>query len=213
MTAAGAGGGASGLTLDQIVADFAAAMGAADARRPVATRLGGKGAFRPGIGPHPEDEVMRLCIEEMARSRPERYAAHGRGVLYRAGERSRCDLCLGAPPRWEWAIEAKLLRFLGDNGKPNGNMLTHVLSPYAQDCSAVTDCSKLASSGLGARKAVVIFGYHNEEWPLEPAIEAFEVLAGVRARLGPRVMVATGGLVHPVHSAARVFGWEVLGVR
>jgi hypothetical protein len=33
-------------------------------------------------------------------------------------------------PSWEWAIEIKMPRLMGDNGKPNDNMLMHILSPY-----------------------------------------------------------------------------------
>jgi hypothetical protein len=110
---------------------------------------------------------------------------------------------------WDWAIELKLLRFLGDNGKPNGHMLMHILSPYPRDRSALTDCSKLADSAIAARKAIVIFGYPHAEWPLEPAIEAFELLAATRVRLGPRQVASTPDLVHPVHSRGSVSGWEL----
>ena len=41
-----------------------------------------------------------------------------------------------------------MLRFLGDNGKPNDNILMHVLSPYPQHRSALTDCEKLARSSV-----------------------------------------------------------------
>ena len=36
----------------------------------------------------------------------------------------------------EWAIEVKMLRLMGDNGKPNDNMLMHILSPYERHRSA-----------------------------------------------------------------------------
>ncbi len=45
------------------------------------------------------------------------------------------------------------MRLMGDNGKPNDNILTHILSPYPAHRSAVTDCAKLLESGLGDRKA------------------------------------------------------------
>jgi hypothetical protein len=31
---------------------------------------------------------------------------------------------------WGWAIEVKMLRLMGDNGKLNDNMVMHILSPY-----------------------------------------------------------------------------------
>lgn len=65
-----------------------------------------------------------------------------------------------------WAIEVKLLRFLGDNGKVNDNILMHILSPYEAHHSAVTDCVKLATSGFLQRKAIIIIGFEAERWPL-----------------------------------------------
>ncbi len=184
-------------------------MSEVDSLRPVAIRAREKGSFQPGIGPHPEDWVIEQCLAQLSRSRPLAYAMHAKGVRYGPGQRWKCDLCFGAPPLWDWAIEAKLLRFLGDNGKPNDNMLMHILSPYPNDRSALTDCVKLSGSGLARQNAILVFGYPSEEWPLEPAIEAFETLAATRVRLGPRLVADSGPLVHPVHSDGRVFGWEV----
>lgn len=73
-----------------------------------------------------------------------------------------------------------MLRLMGDNGKPNDNMLMHILSPYPADRSALTDCSKLLTSGPGDRQAVIIYGFDYPGLPMDPAIEAFETLAGHR---------------------------------
>jgi hypothetical protein len=108
-------------------------------------------------------------------------------------------------------MEAKLLRLLGDNGKPNDNILMHILSPYPAHRSAVTDCAKLVAAALSRRKAIVIFGYDYADWPMEPAIEAFEALASAQSELGPRMSSSFDGLVHPVHQRGAVFGWELLG--
>jgi hypothetical protein len=138
---------------------------------------------------------------------------HGRYALdvpYPVGSRQRCDWCIGSPPTWEWAIEAKLLRLYGDNGKLNDNMLMHVLSPYPAHRSALTDCEKLAASGLLARNAILIFGYDYDGWEMDPAIEAFERLARERVTIGTRHEAAYAGLVHPVHQRGRVFAWEVV---
>jgi hypothetical protein len=48
---------------------------------------------------------------------------------------------------------------MGDNGKPNDNMLMHILPPYPNDRSAVPDCVKLVKSGLNGRKAILIYGF------------------------------------------------------
>jgi hypothetical protein len=110
---------------------------------------------------------------------------------------------------WDWVIEAKMLRLVGDNGKLNHNMLMHILSPYPEHRSALTDCDKLVASGLTGRRAIVIFGYDYDGWALDPAIEAFETLALERVIRGGRHEAAYGHLMHPVHQRGRVFAWEI----
>ena len=104
-----------------------------------------------------------------------------------------------------------MLRLMGDNGKPNDNILMHILSPYPEHRSALTDCAKLLRSSLGHRKAVVIYGYEYDGWPMEPAISAFETLARQSVELGNRQSVSFDGLVPPVHRRGQVMGWELLG--
>ena len=130
------------------------------------------------------------------------------GISY-PGSRQKCDLCIGVSPDWDWSVEIKMLRLMGDNGKPNDNMLMHILSPYPADRSALTDCPKLLESGLPGRKAILIYGFDYPELPMDPAIEAFEVLALRLVKLGPRAVGEYSGLVHPVHRTGRVFGWEL----
>jgi hypothetical protein len=102
-----------------------------------------------------------------------------------------------------------MLRLMGDNGKPNDNMLMHILSPYPGDRSALTDCRKLVESGLEGRKAIIIYGFDYPNRSMDLAVEAFEVLAKRCVQIGARVEVGYQELVHPVHVAGRVFGWEV----
>ncbi len=102
-----------------------------------------------------------------------------------------------------------MLRLMGDNGKPNDNILMHILSPYAAHRSAITDGPKLLASGLKGRKAIVIFGYEYPEWPMLPVIEAFEALATRHLCLCSRESAEVEGLIHPVHSRGAVFGWEL----
>jgi hypothetical protein len=165
--------------------------------------------YQPGIGPHPETQAVALVVGELGRVAPHRYEGCLRtGVPYPTS-RQKCDLCIGSEPSWQWAVEIKMLRLMGDNGKPNDNMLMHILSPYPRDRSALTDTAKLVGSGLTARKAIVIYGFDYPGLPMDPAIEAFEALARRWVRLGDRAVSGYADLVHPVHSAGRVFGWEV----
>jgi hypothetical protein len=132
------------------------------------------------------------------------------GVPYPSAPRQRCDLCLMSRDGDTWVVEVKLLRFRGDNAQPNDNMLMHILSPYPAHRSALTDCDKLLASGFVARKAILIYGFDDDEWPLVPAIEAFEQLARNRVSLSPRSTAQSGALCHPVHKNASVHAWELL---
>jgi len=102
-----------------------------------------------------------------------------------------------------------MLRLLGDNGRPNDNMVTHILSPYPAHNSALTDCAKLLASQLGIHKAILIYGFDYSRLPMDPPIEAFEVLASRDVKLASCTVAAFDGLIHPVHQRGRVFGWEV----
>lgn len=198
------------LELETIVADFAAALRRADARGPIAVNARSKAAFQPGIGPHSESQAVELVRAELELAWPDVYAGRlATAVRYPETPRQKCDLCIGAPDSWDWAIEVKLLRFFGDNGKLNDNILMHILSPYPAHRSALTDCVKLAGSVMGSRKAALVYGFDHPDWPLTPAMEAFAALAASKVHLGPARRAAFGGLVHPVHTSGEVFGWEI----
>jgi hypothetical protein len=198
------------LPLEELVQDFADGVKLADSRRPVAVNSRTKVAFQAGVGPHSETETVRLVMKELAQIRPELYKQYRVGVAYPDGGRQKCDLCFGLSPDWEWAIELKMLRLLGDNGKLNDNMLMHILSPYPQHRSALTDCEKLANSGLNGRKAVMIYAFEAAGFPAEPTIRAFESLARDRVSLSLRLSASFKNLVHPVHTQGSVVGWEIL---
>jgi len=198
--------------LESIALAFARSLVAADSDRPCAFNSRSKVSFHPGIGPHSEEDTVRLVGGRMEHSTHSRYRGSiGYGIPYPEAPRQRCDLCIGDSNQWEWAVEIKMLRMLGDNGKANDNMLMHLLSPYSAHRSALTDCMKLVKSSLGARKAILVYGYESDAWPLEPAISAFERLASSLVRMGPRVSERFTGLIHPVHSGGEVFAWEITG--
>jgi hypothetical protein len=197
------------LELAELVGDVAAAIKRIDERRPRAANMRTGALYQPGIGPHPETQAVSLVVKELGALDGGPYTDRlYTGITY-PGSRQKCDLCIGVAPRWEWAVEVKMLRLMGDNGKPNDNMLMHILSPYPGDRSALTDCPKLLSSGLFGRKAILIYGFDYPNLPMEPAIDAFEVLAQRLITLGPRAEGAYSDLVHPVHRQGRVFGWEL----
>jgi hypothetical protein len=105
------------VSLQQFVTDFALGLELADSRLPIAVNARSKIEFRAGIGPHSEVEVVKLVLGELAALRPGLYGNYRVGVPYPGNIRQKCDLCLGSPPLWEWAVEIKMLRLFGDNGK------------------------------------------------------------------------------------------------
>jgi hypothetical protein len=165
--------------------------------------------FQPGLGPHSETDALKLVCVELPAIRMAYTGSISLGIAYPGQSRLKCDLCLGHAPQWEWCIEVKMLRFLGDNGLRNDNILMHILSPYSEDRSALTDIRKLSASTLHGRKAIVLYGFDHDDLPLDPAVEAFERLAPMMGRVGPRAAARFDGLIHPHHRHGRVFGWEI----
>jgi hypothetical protein len=195
------------ITLPRLVQDFANAMTAADSRNPqwVSQRSGR--AYSPGIGPHAENAAVALTLAELRHQRLYQGLPLGQFLPYVNSPKQKCDVWLGDPPLW--AIEVKMARFKGDNGKPDDTALKDLLSPYEADRSALTDCIKLARDPIARRKALIVYGFDYPERPLDPAIDALELLARHQVDLGERQVSPLGPLFHPVHSVGRVFGWEV----
>jgi hypothetical protein len=195
------------MNLSEFVCALAAAIKVADGASPVAPPSRTGRTYQPGIGPHTEHDSVTLALAAWPQALP----AFTRELPYPASPRTRCDLVFTEASGW--AIELKMLRLMGDNGKLNDNMLMHILSPYPAHRSALTDIDKLLSSGFAQRKAVVVFGYDYPGWSMDPAIDAFRLLAGRRAQLTECEPASYDELVHPVHQEGRVFGWELIGTR
>jgi hypothetical protein len=198
------------IELSAIITDVAAAIKRIDSRRLQAANARTGASYQPGIGPHPETQAVSLIAAELELVESSRY---GRRITvdvpYPKPSRQKCDLCIGAGDKREWAIEVKMFRLMGDNGKPNDNMIGHILSPYPNDRSALTDCAKLAGVPLAERKAIVIYGFDYPGLSMDPGIDAFELLAAATVKLGSREVAPYRDLIHPIHAAGRVFGWEV----
>jgi hypothetical protein len=198
------------MELGQIVRDFAMGMEAADRRRPQASSSSDAARlYQPGIGPFREPEAVALTLAEMQARNGDAYAVAGKR-RYPTG-RSECDLTLGKQP--DWAIEVKMARLRRDNGGYEDTTTKKILSPYPDDRSAVTDCRKLAGSGFGKRRAVLIYGFEDPARPIMWLIDAFELIAKRTVILGPREAAPLSDLVHPVFAAGHVWAWEVLDSR
>jgi hypothetical protein len=114
-----------------------------------------------------------------------------------------------------WALEFKIVRPFGDNGREAENWSVNILHPYEGNVSSLGDCLKLLALDIPERKAVVVVGYeHNPpQLRLQPLVESFELIASrvMGVRLGPRIEESRKPLIHPVHQQLTVFAWEVLG--
>lgn len=185
------------LRLSHVLKDFADALKAIDRRR-IAHK-----DFRPGIGPFGEAIAVKEALKQMKEVPLGRYA--------NAITKQFPDLLIPS----EWAIEFKIARPFGDNGKPAEHWSENILHPYPGNTSSLGDCMKLLNPNISERKAVVIFGFEHASprTPLDPAIDAFELLAIhiLRLKMSRRCEERRNNLVHPVHQVLRVFGWQVLG--
>jgi hypothetical protein len=185
--------------LEALVADVADALAAVDAARFVHKE------FQAGIGPFGEADAVRASLHWLMQSKPADYSG--------AKTKRLPDLLIPSC----WAVEFKVIRPFGDNGRPAEHWSENVLHPYAGNTSSLGDCLKLRDSPLTERKAIIIFGFEHTppQVALEPAVRGFELLAKLLLGLdlSPRREALRVGLVHPVHQQLRVFGYEVLAAR
>ncbi len=196
------------LPLSELANDFADALYAVDAGRPQGrsrTRV-----YQHGVGPLSESEATESALKYLRQgSRSTTYAMAAECPY--PNSRQICDVVIPG----EWAIEVKLARPYGDNGREAEHWSENLLHPYPGTTSAIGDCIKLVESSFKERRAVLVFGYEHTppRLPLEPAVMAFEVIAsGVASlHLSHRAAAFRTGLIHPVHQQLAVFGWEVLG--
>jgi hypothetical protein len=194
--------------LDRLTRVLAHAVQTVDARLPVAVNKRTGAAFGAGLGPHSETETFKLIIDEARATDRDWFIDAAFGIPYPESPRQKCDLRL-TTQEGDLFVEGKLLRLKGDNGKPNDNMLMHIVSPYPQHRSALTDCTKLAKAELPGLKVITIVGYSYPDLPLEPAIRAFETLARSEVHLGKRHEAQFRDLRHPVHREGSIMAWRV----
>ena len=186
--------------LEQFVQDFANAVIAADHTRPKAVDAV---LLRPGIGTLPEADALRLIARELEQADPETYAGRiAFDVPYPGSDDHKCSLCVGVAPDWALAAEVRMLRHVSEDGRLAGNIL-------ATHRSAVAACVELSNSPLSESKAVIVYGFDDSQWPLDPAIDAFERMARAKVKLGERCSAPFDTLWHPVYARGRAFGWSI----
>lgn len=157
--------------------------------------------FQCGVGPYGEPQLLKK-VAAFLNNIPK----YNNGVITKRTP----DLLI---PQ-KWAIEFKIARPYGDNGKEAEHWSVNLLHPYPGNVSTVGDCYKLNKLGGCERKAVIVIGYEHSspQIDLTPLVNSFEAIAKNVAgiELSQRVEKRYDGLVHPVHQSFRIFAWEVL---
>jgi hypothetical protein len=192
--------------LGLLATNFARGLEMADATRPVAKSQRSGRIYQAGIGPHTEDTTVGLILDALLSLDHVPWNAV-QSVPYPGESRQFCDLELSLDGQRSY-IEVKMLRMMGDNGKPNDNMVNHILSPYSRHRSALTDIDKLRNSQFDGDRAILIYGYDYPDYPVETLLTAFEKLADGSIST-PRSQATFSGLVHPVHQEGVVAVWNV----
>jgi len=184
------------MELHQVVTDIADALVAIDASGTPFK------SFLPGVGPYGEPQLVRLVAKKLNDSQ----SYSGRVATKRTP-----DLLINGL----WALEFKIARPFGDNGKEAENWSVNLLHPYPGNVSVIGDCLKLLALNGNERKAVVVVGYEHipPQISLAPLLAAIESIARdvTKIHLGPRIQLMRDHLQHPVHEQLTVAAWEVLG--
>jgi hypothetical protein len=154
--------------------------------------------FSPGIGPFGEPQIVREVAERLC----------NRGLSCRT--KKTPDLAVLD----EWAIEFKLVRPFGDNGREAENWSVNLLHPYPGNVSLIGDALKLQTLNTFSNRALFVIGFEHEpaRISLDPLILAFETIATqvMKLRLSGRVEERRSPLVHPHHVLLRCIAWELL---
>ena len=132
----------SQMNLNELVQNITEALVRVDASREAFR------GFQPGVGPYGEPQLVRLIATHL-NGLPQ---FHGTVLTKRTP-----DLLVPG----EWAIEFKITRPYGDNGKEAENWSVNLLHPYEGNVSTIGDCYKLAKLETPERKAVVVIGYEH----------------------------------------------------
>jgi hypothetical protein len=154
-------------------------------------------AFRPGIGPFGEPQILREIATRLSRQ----------GINSRTKRTPDLDV------RQEWAIEFKIVRPFGDNGREAENWSVNLLHPYPGNVSLLGDCIKLSTLNGYRYKGLFVIGYEHDppKIPLGPLLSSFELIAReiMSIPLGSRVEERRDALVHPEHQVLCCVDWEL----
>ena len=175
----------------QLISTIADVLFQLDASKPVHK------SFQPGIGLFGEPQLIKLLAEEL------------RALGMSARTQRTPDLSIGG----DWAIEFKIVRPFGDNGKEAEDWSVNMLHPYPGNVSLIGDAIKLAGLGEYTIKCLFVIGFEHSpaKISLDPLLDSFEAICRdvMRIDLGKRIEEKRGLLVHPEHQVLRCVGWQL----
>ena len=103
--------------------------------------------YKPGIGPFGEVELIKELSKRLT----------DKGYISTTARTP--DLTFNN----EWALEFKIIRPYGDNGKVAENWSVNLLYPYKGNISAMGDAFKLIDYQKDIRKAIFVIGYEHKQ--------------------------------------------------
>ena len=180
------------MDINQLICEIADFLKEFDSTKPIHKD------FKPGIGPFGEPQI----VKEIAKG------------LSLKGINSQTHRIPDMSIEKEWAVEFKITRPFGDNGREAEDWSVNLLHPYEGNVSLLGDCCKLKRLSGYSKKAVIVIGYEHDpaKIPLDPLIKSFEIIASqiMNIHLSNRIEQIRKELVHPEHQVVRVIGWEIL---
>ena len=157
--------------------------------------------YRPGVGPFGEPQLVKEIAQRLTYKGIEAKTQRTPDLVIRDGQNV-------------FAIEFKIVRPFGDNGKEAENWSVNMLHPYPGNVSLLADALKLIDLNGGFNcKGLFLIGYeHNPpRISLDPLLFSFELIARevMGIPLGQRIEERRDKLVHPVHQVLRCVGWKL----
>lgn len=154
--------------------------------------------YQPGVGPFGEPQLIKTIATQLT----------NKGIVSEV--KRTPDLKVDN----EWAIEFKIVRPFGDNGKEAENWTVNMLHPYTGNVSLIGDAYKLMELTNYTKKGLFVIGYeHNPAIiSLNPLIHSFEAIGKnvLGLPIGNRIEERRDNLIHPVHQVVRCIGWELI---
>jgi len=179
------------MDLRTVIADIADALKLIDSSSP---------AFRtylPGVGPYGEPQLLKLVCQHL-----NTFHRYGFGVKTMRTP----DLLI----KGQWALEVKIVRPFGNDGKLGRKLVRNLLHPYPGNTSLLGNCLKLRSLECEERRAVLAITYAHDppQIDLEPLVGSFELIAAqiLTIGLGERITAERTGPIHPINRRLTVMG-------